>query len=101
MSENAAYLVISGIINKENMEELQSYMGKITPVMAAGGGTSVGRFKTVEQLAGEDGPDMVGFIKFESVEAIKHLINSEAFTSLAESRARVFTKLNQSICVEL
>jgi len=101
MSENKTLLVITSIINKENMEELQSYLENIMPVFVQNGGTPVGRYKTIEQLAGEQGPETVAIFQFANAEAIKGMVNGEAFKGLAESRAKAFSKLNMMICGEM
>jgi len=37
------------------MAEVQSYLGSMMPIFAQNGGTAIGRYKTVEQLASEQG----------------------------------------------
>jgi uncharacterized protein (DUF1330 family) len=101
MTEDKAILVINAIINKENMAEVQSYLGRIMPVFGKNGGKPVGRYKTVQQLTGNEGPDMIALIEFPNAEVINEMINGEDFNSLAEIRAKAFTKLNLVICNEM
>ena len=101
MTNNNAILVINAIVNKENMAELPTYLEGIKQVFGKYGAKPVARYKTVEQLAGEDSPEMVSISSFENVEAIQTLIKSEEFRALSELRARVFSKLNIMTCQEL
>jgi uncharacterized protein (DUF1330 family) len=101
MNEEKAILVINAIINKENMSELPAYLGGIIPIFMKNEGTPIGRFKTTEQLAGDQGPDMVAIFQFPNAEVIKNLIESKDFKALGVIREKVFSKLNMSICMEM
>ena len=98
MSENNSVLVISAIVNKKNISELQGYLGGVMQIFGKNGGKPVGRFKTAEQLIGEDGPEMLAMIEFPDSATIRDMVNGEDFQSLSEVRARVFSKLNMMIC---
>jgi uncharacterized protein (DUF1330 family) len=97
MSDSKPVLIINAVLNKENMPEVQSYLGSIGPVFVKNGGSAVARFKAVEQVTGEDGPDMIAIFEFESVETIKIMIASDDFTELADLRAKAFSTLNLTI----
>lgn len=101
MTDNKAFLIINAIVNKENMAEVQAYLGNVMPVFGKNGGRPVARLKTVEQLVGSDGPEMVGILEFPSADAIKKMVESDDFTALAESRAKAFQKLDMLICEEM
>jgi len=99
--ENTANLIINAIPNIENMQELQSYLGNMMPVIAKHGGKFVQRYKTLEHLAGENGPEMIVIFEFTDAQAIKTMMDGEGFKNLSESRAKAFTKLNMMICGEM
>lgn len=101
MTENKSILVINGIINKVNITELQSYLSNISLTFGKYGGKPIARYKTVQQLTGSESPELIALIEFPNTEIINEMINSEEFGSLAESRAKVFSKLNIMICNEL
>ena len=101
MPDKKALLVINAIVNKENMAEVQSYLGQIMPVFGENGGKPVGRYKTIQQLAGENGPEMIAMVEFSSPEVINEVINGEDFKALADLRAKAFTKLNMMICLAM
>lgn len=98
MEDNKSLLVINAIVNKQNMGELQEYLGSVMQIFGKNGGKPVGRYKTIEQIAGEDSPEMIAVIEFPDVQTIKNIVSSEEFEGLAELRARVFSKLNLMIC---
>ncbi len=99
--DNLAKLIINAIPNKENMQEVQSYLGNMMPVISKYQGKVVQRYKTLEQLTGENGPEMIVIFEFPDVQSIKTMIDSEGFKNLSESRAKAFTKLNMMICGEM
>lgn len=101
MTDSKTHLIINAIVNKENIEELQSYLGKIMPVFAKHGGKPLAKYKTIDQLIGESSPEMIAIIEFPSADVIKQLIKEDDFTALANSRAKAFTKLNLMICTEM
>ena len=101
MTENKTLLVINAIVNKENKEAVQAYLGQITQVFVKNGGKPVAKYKTLEQLDGENSPEMIAIIAFSDSEAIKKMLKSDDFTSLADLRAKAFTKLNLMICDEM
>jgi hypothetical protein len=41
MSETKAVLLINAIVNKENMADVQTYLGSIMPVFAKNGGKPI------------------------------------------------------------
>jgi uncharacterized protein (DUF1330 family) len=65
------------------------------------GGKSIARYKAVEQLKGEESPEMIGIMEFPNGDTIKQMINGEDFLALADFRSKAFTKLNMMICDEM
>jgi len=98
MEDNKSFLVINAIVNKQNMAELQEYLGSVMQIFGKNGGKPVGRYKTIEQLSGEDSPEMMAIIEFAATGAIKDMVNGKEFMALSEMRSRVFNKLNMMIC---
>ena len=101
MTEDKAILVISASINKENMSELPTYLTAIGAIFAKNDGIPVGKYKAIEQLVGEQGPNVVAIIQFPNSDTIKAIVNGEDFKGLAEIRARIFSKLNMTICGDM
>ena len=98
MNENRSVLMITAIVNKDNMSELQDYLNNVLQVFSKNGGKPVARYKTAESLLGEDAPEMAAFIEFPNADTIKNMISGDEFKALSDARARVFSKLNMLIC---
>ncbi len=97
MEANKTFLVITAIVNKQHIAEVPEYLGSVMQIFGQNGGKPVGRYKTVNALIGEDSPEMMAVIEFDSPKAIENMVNGEDFNALAEQRSRVFTKLNMII----
>ena len=97
MEANKTFLVINAIVNKQNIAEVPEYLGSVMQIFGQNGGKPVGRYKTIDSLVGEESPEMIAVIEFASPKIIEDLVQGEAFNSLAEQRARVFTKLNMIV----
>ena len=101
MEENRTFLVITAIVNKQNIAEVPEYLVSVMQIFGQNGGKPVGKFKTVEQLSGNESPEMIAIIEFPEVDVIKNMINGDPFMALSEIRERVFSKLNMMICADL
>ena len=98
MEDSKSFLVMNAIIDKQNMAELNEYLGSVMQIFGKNGGKPVGRYKTIEQLSGEDSPEMVAIIEFPGTGVIKDMVNGVEFMALSDMRSRVFSKLNMMIC---
>lgn len=98
MEDSKSLLVISAIVNKQYMAELNDYLGSVMQIFGKYGGKPAGRYKTMEALLGEDTPDMMAIIEFPNTDLIKDMVKGLDFNALSEMRARVFRKLNMMIC---
>ena len=98
MSDQKVMLVVTAKVNKEKMENFKSYLEKVGPLTGKYGGEPVARYKTIEEITGEQNPEVISVTEFPSVEKINELVNSKDFTDLADLRASAFIKLNMMIC---
>ena len=98
MEDNKSFLVISAIVDKQNVAELQEYLESVMQVFGKNGGKPVGRYKAIESLSGEDSPEMIAIVEFSDTDVIKDMVNGEEFLALSDMRARVFSNLNMIIC---
>lgn len=98
MDQDKAILIVTAIVNKENMADVKQYKENIPAVFGKAGARPVASYNTVEQIVGEDSPDLVAIFEFDNADAIKNMINGEDFKALAELRAKAFSKLNLMIC---
>ena len=97
MEANKTFLVITAIVNKQNIAEVPEYLGSVLQIFGQNGGIPVGRYKTINSLIGEESPEMMAVIEFDDPKTIEEMVNGEAFNALSEQRARVFAKLNMII----
>ena len=97
MSDAPAYLVITSTPNPEKMEKLQSYLHQIVPVLAAGGGKPVGRYRATEQAVGSDGPKSIAVLEYPSAQSIRDVVASGGFNALNELRDEVFLRVDLMI----
>ena len=97
MEESKTFLVITAIVNKQNIVEVPEYLGSVMQIFGQNGGKPIGRYKTINSLVGDESPEMIAVIEFDSPKSIEDMVNGEAFNALAEQRARVYTKLNMII----
>jgi uncharacterized protein (DUF1330 family) len=94
MTDATVFLIINAIPNPEKMEQVQSYLSQVMPVLVSGGGKPVGRYRVTNQVIGEDGPKMMALIEYSDEKSITAMIDSEAFTALADLRKDAFLQLN-------
>jgi uncharacterized protein (DUF1330 family) len=97
MEESKTFLVITAIVNKQYIAEVPEYLGSVMQIFGQHGGKPVGRYKTINALLGEESPEMMAVIEFDSPRTIEDMVNGEAFNALAEQRVRVFSRLNMII----
>lgn len=97
MEENKTFLVITAIVNKQNIAEVPEYLGSVMQIFGQNGGKPVGRYKTINSLVGEESPEMMAVIEFDKPDTIEAMVKGDAFNAFAEQRARIFTKLNMII----
>ncbi len=98
MKDQKEIVVITAVVNKTHAGELPSYLEQIQPIFAKNGAKPIGRYKTVQNIVGTDGPEIISIFEFDNTDAIDTMVQSEEFTGLAELRARVFSKLNMMQC---
>ena len=98
MSDQKAIFIATAQVNKSKMDDLKSYLEQIGPVTEKFGGQPVAKYKTSQQIAGEQSPELISVTEFPSADAINQMVNSNEFKALAELRESVFSKLNLMIC---
>ena len=98
MNDQKAILLVTAKVNKEKMTDFKAYLERVGPLTGKFGGQPVARYKTVEEITGEQNPELISVSEFPSVEVINEMVNSKDFTDLADLRASAFIKLNMVIC---
>lgn len=98
MSNQRSILVVTAIVNKVNMADLPTYLEQIGLITGKFGGQPIAKYKSAENIAGEQSPDLISVMEFPSKEVILEMVQSKDFTDLGDLRASVFTNLNMMIC---
>ncbi len=101
MNDQKAIFVINAKVNKANMQEVHEYLGQIMPLLMKNGGNPIARYKTIQGISGNDGPEMISIVEFQSAELINKMVASDDFKALAELRAKAFSKLDMMICTSM
>ena len=98
MNDQKAIMVITAVVDKNNSDELPSYLEQIQPIFSSNGAKPIGRYKTVQNIQGTNSPEIISIFEFNNAEAINAMVESEEFIALGELRERVFSKMNLLIC---
>ena len=98
MNDQKAIFIATAKINKSNMEDLKSYLEKAGPLTVKFGGKPVAKYKTIQEVSGEESPELISVTEFPSVDSINKMVDSSDFKALAELRSSAFSKLNLVIC---
>ena len=101
MNDQKAIFVINAKVNKANMQDVQEYLRQIMPIFAKNGGNLIARYKTIQEISGNDSPEMISIVEFQSAEIINKMVDSDDFKALAELRANAFNKLDMMICTSI
>lgn len=98
MNDQKVILIATAKVNKSKMEDLKSYLEQAGPLTEKFGGQGVAKYKTIQEIAGEESPELISVTEFPNVDAINKMVNSSEFKALAELRSSAFNKLNLIIC---
>ncbi len=90
---DAVTLVVLGKLKSGKEEVFAEYAAAAGPMLIAGGGTPVARMKTIEQLKGQDGPQMIAMMSFDSAEAVKAVFDSAEYKAIVPKRDAAFEHL--------
>ena len=85
-------LIISAIPNKENMQEMQSYLQQAGLFAPKYGGIFVSRYKTNKHLVGENGAELMSIFEFPDAQSIENMMNDEEYKKLTEIREKSIYK---------
>ena len=101
MSETTATMVVTSIPNPDAMEDMQTYLTRVVPIMMSHGGQMVYRGKTNKAVVGEVSFGMLAVINFESAEAIEGMFGSSEYKELIPFRDKGFKKMDVVISFPL
>ena len=93
-----ATLVTIGDLYPTENESYVKYATKVLPLLEGVGGKVLGRFKFQQALVGEDFPDIVFAMEFESADSIKKILQSDEYVALIPFRNKAFKNIKTFIC---
>jgi len=94
MSEFQATLVVTATPNPEAMQDMQTYLTKVGPLLMGKGGKMVYRGKTTKAIKGTVGFAMLMVMSFESDEIIQAIFDSPEYAELIPYRDRGFKSVD-------
>ncbi|NOZ08699.1 MAG: DUF1330 domain-containing protein [FCB group bacterium] len=94
MSDTKATLVVTAIPNPEAMDDMQTYLKRVGPILMSHGGSMVYRGKTNKALAGNVTFGMLLVMNFDSTETIENLFASPEYQELIPYRNKGFKKID-------
>lgn len=89
-----ATLVVTAVPNPQEMEEMQTYLKGVVPVLTANGGEIVFRGKADKALVGELNFGMMLVMNFNSKEDIESTFESSEYKALIPHREKGFKKMD-------
>ncbi len=94
MSKTEATLVVTAIPNPDAMEDMQTYLSRVLPILKSHGGQIVFRGKTIKSIEGSITFGMLLVMHFESVEVIENIFGASEYTELIPFRDKGFKKID-------
>jgi uncharacterized protein (DUF1330 family) len=94
MSEATATMVVTAIPNPEALNDMQTYLTRVVPILKNHGGQMVFRGKTNKAVAGDVNFGMLLVMNFESAKAIEGIFSSKEYKEIIPFRDRGFKKID-------
>ena len=101
MSESQANLVVTAIPNPEAMQDMQTYLAKVGPLLMSKGGKMIYKGKIIKAIKGNVGFAMLMVMSFESEEVIQAVFDSPEYAELIPFRDRGFKSVDILISASL
>jgi len=87
-------LIIMGTRHPDSDDDYAAYGSVAVPIMMAAGGTFTGQYVHIDDLAGDDGPQVVGVMEFEDESAVRGAFASPEYQAVIPHRDKAFERLN-------
>ncbi len=102
MLKQATFLIVNAVPNTDDMPSFQLYISQIINIFQKFGGTSMQRYKTVDQIMGQGGIKAIAIFEFPSAQHIRDMKASDEFNSLNELRKKAYKQeVDLMICENL
>lgn len=87
-------LIIMATRRPDSDDDYAAYGKVAVPIMVAAGGTFTGQYARIDDLAGDDGPQVVGIMEFADEAAVRAAITSPEYQAVVPHRDKAFERLN-------
>lgn len=87
-------LIILGTRRPDSDDDYAAYGSVAVPIMMQAGGTFTGQFASIDQLAGDNGPQVVGIMEFEDETAVRTAIASPEYQAVVPHRDKAFERFD-------
>ena len=94
MSESKATLVVTATPNPAAMEDMQSYLSQVGPLIMEYKGEVLHRGKITHVIDGEPNFVILLLVQFDSQDTIKTLFDSPEYAALKPARDKGFKSMN-------
>ena len=89
-----SHLIFIGTRRPDSDDDYAAYATVAGPLLGAAGGRPIGQYQRIDDLAGEDGPQVVGIFEFPDEAAVRSLIESPEYQAAVPHRDNAFERLN-------
>ena len=88
------HIIITGTRRPDSDDDYAAYGSVALPVMLAAGGTFTGQYGRIDNLAGEDGPQVVGIMEFGDEAAVRAAFKSPEYQAAVPDRDKAFERFS-------
>ena len=87
-------LIILGTRRPDSDNDYAAYGSVAVPIMMEAGGTFTAQFVRIDNLAGDDGPEVVAIMEFDDESAVRAAIASPEYQAVVHYRDKAFERFN-------
>jgi uncharacterized protein (DUF1330 family) len=87
-------LIIMGTRRPDSDDDYAAYGSVAVPIMVAAGGTFTGQYGRIDDLVGDDGPQVVGIMEFADEAAVRAAFKSPEYEAVVPHRDKAFERFN-------
>ena len=87
-------LIIMGTRRPDSDDDYAAYATVAVPIMVKAGGTFTGQYGRIDDLVGDDGPQVVGIMEFADEAAVRAAFKSLEYQATVAHRDKAFERFN-------
>lgn len=86
-------LIVLATLDPAGSEAFAEYGSKVGPVLVGAGARPIGRFMVNDVMVGQNGPQMVAMMEFDSADAARSAFATDAYLKIKPLRDKAFSDL--------